>query len=75
MTVWIYTDTSKPEGDVERLKVFSASAMSRFNSPLPNSFPVAVAWAGIVRRLAARPGFTGSIGGKGDQDNPAISVS
>lgn len=25
MTVWIYTDTDKPEGDVERLKVFATS--------------------------------------------------
>jgi hypothetical protein len=25
MTIWIYTDTNKPEGDVERLKVFATS--------------------------------------------------
>jgi hypothetical protein len=25
MTVWIYTDTNKPEGDVERIKVFASA--------------------------------------------------
>ena len=25
MTVWIYTDTNKPEGDTERLKVFATA--------------------------------------------------
>lgn len=25
MTVWIYTDANKPEGDVARLKVFATS--------------------------------------------------
>jgi hypothetical protein len=37
MTVWIYTDTNKPEGDVERLKVFAtddaANAWFKVNDP------------------------------------------
>jgi hypothetical protein len=31
MTVWIYVDTNKPEGDIERLKVFvSADAANEW---------------------------------------------
>lgn len=29
MKIWIYTDTSKPEGDVERLKVFATDDAAR----------------------------------------------
>jgi hypothetical protein len=32
MTVWIYTDTNKPEGDVERLKVFATADAAKSGS-------------------------------------------
>jgi hypothetical protein len=53
MTVWIYTDTNKPEGDVERLKVFASADAANEWLEVNDSEGVAFAYEVIETKKAA----------------------